>query len=151
MRTKSGGKPTLIITGCTTAGRLPGERPRATRNPPTPPKLPRKARQSRWQTAPGISMPSRTNRLMAPYKPIPPTRAGCFRQCPVRLLPGRQRLFAGDAKGMAGLRPKLIQHPASATGAEAQLLQEAFTSQCTSATPFCQETTVAHSLIIVLP
>nr|VXZ81620.1 Uncharacterised protein [Klebsiella pneumoniae] len=34
---------------------------------------------------------------------------------------------------------------------EAQLLQEALTSQCTCATPLCRETTVAHSLIIVLP
>ncbi|CSG36477.1 Uncharacterised protein [Shigella sonnei] len=34
---------------------------------------------------------------------------------------------------------------------EAQLLHEALTSQLTSACPFCQETTVAHSLIIALP
>ncbi len=31
---------------------------------------------------------------------------------------------------------------------EAQLLHEALTSQLTSACPFCQETTVAHSLIV---
>ena len=34
---------------------------------------------------------------------------------------------------------------------DAQLLHEALTSQLTSAMPFCQETTVAHSLIIVQP
>ena len=41
----------------------------------------------------------------------------------------------------------LEQQPAR----EAQLLQDALTSQCTCAIPLCQETTVAHSLIIVRP
>ncbi|GEM_PF-4128178 len=40
MRTKSGGKPTLRITGCHDCREArPGERPRATRNPPTPPSI----------------------------------------------------------------------------------------------------------------
>ncbi len=70
------------------------------------------------QTAPGISMPSRTNRLTEPYKPNTADPSRLLSAMPSSTFcPATAACSQGTLRVGLVCAPKLIQHPASATGA----------------------------------